>query len=203
MLRTNLSTRPFYNERAVHFGLAVAAALVLGLTVVNVFTLVRLSAHNTELSSGINRDRSEAERLTREATAIRRGINQEELQLVVNAAREANTLIDRRTFSWTAFFNHIEATIPPDVMLRSVRPSIDDAVARVTMVVVARRYQDADTFQKNIEATGAFSALVARMQTETTEGLQEVTIDATYTPVAATPPEAPAATAKGPQAVAR
>ena len=32
MLRTNLSTRPFYNERAVHLLLALAAVIVLALT---------------------------------------------------------------------------------------------------------------------------------------------------------------------------
>jgi hypothetical protein len=135
--------------------------------------------------------------LTGEATSIRRGINQDELQLVVNAAREANTLIDRRTFSWTAFFNHIEATMPADVMLRSVRPTVDEAGTRVSMVVLARRYQDAEEFMKNLEETGAFGDLVARQQVETDEGLQQVTVDAVYTPVAdagrppaAAPPDA-------------
>lgn len=191
MLRTNLSTRPFYNERAVHFALVLAAALVAGVTLVNLATLVRLSRHNTELSSGINRDRAEADRLTQEAATIRRGINQNELQLVVNAAREANTLIDRRTFSWTAFFNHLESTMPADVMLRSVRPTIDDGVTRVSLVVLARRYQDADEFQKSLEATGAFDQLVVRQQVETDEGLQQVTIEAVYTPVAQQQESAP------------
>ena len=35
MLQTNLSTRPFYNVRAVQVALAAAAALVLGLTLYN------------------------------------------------------------------------------------------------------------------------------------------------------------------------
>jgi hypothetical protein len=186
MLRSNLSTRPFYNERAVHFALALAAALVLGVTLVNAVTLVRLSRHNTQLSAGISQDRSEADRLTREATNIRRGVDQNELQLVVNAAREANTLIDRRTFSWTAFFNHIEATMPADVMLRSVRPTVDEGMTRISMVVLARRVVDAEEFLKNLEATGAFDQQIVRQQIETDEGLQQVTIDAVYTPVVET-----------------
>ena len=43
MLRTNLSTRPFYNERAVPLALAVVAVLVLAATVFNVTRLVALS----------------------------------------------------------------------------------------------------------------------------------------------------------------
>ena len=51
MLRTNLSTRPFYNERAVHLVLGLVALVVLALTVVNLVSVVRLSRQNTVLSA--------------------------------------------------------------------------------------------------------------------------------------------------------
>ena len=43
MIRTNLSTRPFYNERAVHAWLFLVAALVLFATVFNVTRVLRYS----------------------------------------------------------------------------------------------------------------------------------------------------------------
>ena len=204
MLRTNLSTRPFYNERAVHFALAVAAVIVLLLTAITVYEMVKLSRQNTELSSRINRDRSEAERLTREAQRIRRGINQNELQVVVAAAREANSLIDQRTFSWTAFFNHIEDTMPPDVMLSGVQPAAGDEGIRVNMTVLARRPVDVDEFMEKLEATGAFENVLNRIEEETENGLTRMVVEALYVPVIDEPelpqPEkkpAPAGTAKG------
>ena len=60
MLRTNLSTRPFYNERAVHAAIGAAALVVLALTVVNVSRIVTLSRQNTEFSRHVDRDRAEA-----------------------------------------------------------------------------------------------------------------------------------------------
>jgi len=51
MLRANLSTRPFYNERLVHIVLAVIAGLVLGVTVLNVVQVIKLSTANTSLSA--------------------------------------------------------------------------------------------------------------------------------------------------------
>lgn len=204
MLRTNLSTRPFYNERAVHFALGVAAVIVLLLTAITVYEMVKLSRQNTELSSRINRDRSEAERLTREAQRIRRGINQNELQVVVAAAREANSLIDQRTFSWTAFFNHIEDTMPPDVMLSGVQPAAGDEGIRVNMTVLARRPVDVDEFMEKLEATGAFENVLNRIEEETENGLTRMVVEALYVPVIDEPeppqPEkkpAPAGTAKG------
>jgi Tfp pilus assembly protein PilN len=195
VLRTNLSTRPFYNERAVHVALAVVAILVLAATVFNVTRVVSLSRQSTELATRASRDQAEADRLAREAAAVRRAIDKDELELVAYAAREANGLIDYRTFSWTAFFNHIEATLPPDVMLVSVRPSVDDEQTRVTMTVLSRRTEDIDEFVERLEATGAFEDVIPAQADATNEGLQRAVIESVYTgvgaepePVAAAPP---------------
>jgi hypothetical protein len=50
MLRTNLSTRPFYNIRAVRLALAAAAAIVTAITIFNVVQSIALSAREGELS---------------------------------------------------------------------------------------------------------------------------------------------------------
>lgn len=189
MLRTNLSTRPFYNERGVHLLLALAAVVVGGLTLVNVVKVLQLSRQNTELSTSVNRDRAEADRLTRDAARIRRGINPEELQLVVNSAREANVLIDRRTFSWTALFNRIEETLPPDVMLTSVQPIVDDNGTKLAMTVLARRTVDVDEFMEKLEATGAFEQVLQRQDEDVEGGLIRAIIDTYYVPEAAEPSE--------------
>jgi hypothetical protein len=197
VIRTNLSTRPFYNERAVHLALGALGAIVLALTLVNLYQIVQLSRQNTELSSRINRDRSEADRLRREATRIRRGINQDELQVVVAAAREANTIIDQRTFSWTRFFNVIEANMPPDVMLRAVQPSVQVDGTRVSMVVLGRRVEDVDEFIEKLEAAGAFEGLLAS-QMEEADGLMRAVVEGWYVPVVDAPEKGPApAQAKG------
>ena len=182
MLRTNLSTRPFYNERAIHFVIAIIAALVLALTLLNAQKLIRLSKHNTDLSSRIGSERSEAERLTREATRIRHGIDPKELALVAAEAREANTLIDRRTFSWTDFFNQIEKTLPPDVMLTAVRPTITQSGTQVSMVALARNAEDFDEFMEKLEATGSFENVQPRQQDQTDDGLHRLVIETSYVP---------------------
>ena len=43
MLRTNLATRPFYNERLAHIVLGVGFALVVALTAYNVTRIIGLS----------------------------------------------------------------------------------------------------------------------------------------------------------------
>ena len=208
MLRANLATRPFYNERAVHVLIAAAAAIVLALTAVNLIRIVNLSRHNTELSSRVNAQRVEAQRLTSEAARIRRTINKDELELVVNAAQEANTLIDQRTFSWTEFFNLIESTLPPDVMLSAVRPSFKEGLTHVNMLVLGRRAEDIDEFMEKLEATGSFEEIVPSSSDPTDAGLKRAVIDSVYVAhrpeepaPAATTPTAPPARVPGPPGV--
>lgn len=183
MLRTNLSTRPFYNERAAHVAIGAAAAVVLAVTLVNVVQVVRLSKRNTELTSRTRSEQAEVRRLTAEAGRIRGSIDKEELALIVGAAEEANALIDQRTFSWTAFFNRIEATLPPDVMLTSVRPSVKDGLTHVEIGVLGKRAEGIDEFMEKLEATGAFQDIVPATQDRTEEGLYRVMIQSVYVSV--------------------
>jgi Tfp pilus assembly protein PilN len=180
MLRANLSTRPFYNERAVQLLLVLAGVIVAALTIFNVSRILSLSNQNTDLSSRVSSDRAEAQRLRSEAAAIRRGINQAELKTIVTAAQEANMLIDQRTFSWTEFFNHIEETLPADVMLTEVKPSFQEDQTIISMGVLARRPEDVNDFIEKLEATRAFEQVLPKLRDETEERLIRVLITAVY-----------------------
>ncbi len=180
MLRSNLSTRPFYNERGVHWGLAVAALVVAAVTVFNARDLVTLSARNTALAAGIARDETAARDLAREADTIRQSLDRAELEAVTQAAREANDLIDQRIFSWTAFFNVIETTLPPDVMLTSVRPRIQQGVVTITINVVGRQTEDLDLFMSALEETGAFADLLPRQEEIGDDGMHRAVLTGRY-----------------------
>jgi Tfp pilus assembly protein PilN len=194
MLRSNLSTRPFYNERVVHLVLGLVALIVLILTVLNVVTVVQLSRQNTTLAARIRDDRTAADDFARRARQIRSGIDKRELSLVVAAASEANMLIDSRTFSWTEFFNQIEATLPPDVMLASVRPTVSERGTEISMIVRAKRGPDVDEFMEKLEATGAFENILPLQQGAKEDGTVEASLTAKYVPNAddAVPPAPPA-----------
>ena len=65
MLRGNLSTRPFYNERAVQFGLTIVAVVLSAVTAFTVWQLWALTAQQRELGAAealdaYRKDRSDA-----------------------------------------------------------------------------------------------------------------------------------------------
>ena len=67
MLRTNLATRPFYNERLVHWLLGAAALLVVLFTAFNVSEFLRLSGRQGGLEADIARDEATARTMTARA----------------------------------------------------------------------------------------------------------------------------------------
>ena len=71
MIRTNLATRPFYNERAVRLVLLAVAALGLAATAFNVTQVVQLSRRDTQLLTQASRDESQARDVSRGAVQMR------------------------------------------------------------------------------------------------------------------------------------
>ncbi len=188
MLRTNLSTHPFYNVRAVQAILAVVAAVILGVSAFNVIEILRLSGAQRTLGAKAAGAEAEAARLRGVAAAIRAQINPAELSTVSNQAREANAIIDRRAFSWTDLFAQFERTLPPDVRIMSVQPLLDtDGVFSVTIAVQARRVEDLDAFLEALESKSTFRNVLARQEETNTEGLIEAVVEGVYVTATPTP----------------
>ena len=187
MLRTNLSTRPFYNVRAVHAALAAVAAIVLIFTLFNVVQIVRLGLSQRTLGASAAEAEQESARLRSEAARIRAQINPQELQVVASAAREANRIIDQRAFSWTELFAQFEATLPPDVRITAVQPRLEDAAFIVGVGVEARRAEDLDAFVEALENGGTFRNVLAVKEQTNEDGLIEAIIEGSYVPPAREP----------------
>ena len=184
MIRTNLSTKPFYNVRAVQVAIGALAVLVLAITLFNVIEIVRLIAAQQTL--GVNADEAEREaaRLRGEAARIRGQINPKELQTVASAAREANQLIDQRAFSWTELFAQFEMTLPEDVRITAMQPRVDNRMFIVAVAVEARRPEDIDAFIQALEMTGMFQNVLATETQANEDGLLEAIIEGQYQPPA-------------------
>ncbi|HEX4567685.1 MAG TPA: hypothetical protein VH138_13695, partial [Vicinamibacterales bacterium] len=156
MLKTNLSTRPFYNERAVHAIAGVIAVIVVAVAAWQAVRIVKLSRYKTELNTAIQKHRSETDVRERDAAKIRAGLDQKQLALVAAQAKEANQLIEQRTFSWTELFNVLEATLPDDVMLVAVRPEFKDNITQINLDLQGKSSEDIQAFWDRLEKTGAF-----------------------------------------------
>ena len=154
---------------------------MLAVTAWQVSRVVSLSRHKTELNTAIKHDKSQIEYLTKEAAQVRSGLDQKELATVAAAAKEANRLIEQRTFSWTALFNQLETTLPEDVMLAAVHPEFTDGATLVNLDVQGRRSDDIDAFWDRLDKTGAFRDIQWSAVTVSEEGLHRIQMRAGYT----------------------
>lgn len=207
MVRVNLATRPFYNERLVGFIIAAVGVIAIGVAAFSVQQIVSLSSKRTELRSRIEQADAATNRANIQAAEIRKSIDPRKLRGLAGNAALANRLIDERTFSWTVFFSLIGKTLPDDVRIDSVAPSIDakDGVI-VLMTVVSKRTDDLAQFIERLQATGAFYDVFPQQEDATDDGNRRTTVIAHYlapkepapaTDAAAKAPAAPATKAGG------
>jgi len=183
LLKTNLATRPFYNERAVHFWLLVVLAIVVAATAFNVSRVLRYSHSDTQLATQAARDEARAADLRQQAARLRGTVDPKQVEYASTEAKQANDLIDRRTFSWTELLNRFETTLPDEVRITALRPKVDrDGRILLTINVTARGVDDVKEFMENLEKTGAFGTVLASEEHFDEQGQLESTLEAPYTP---------------------
>lgn len=183
MIRNNLSTRPFYNERAVRLWVVILAFVVAAATVFNVVRIAQYSGSNTELAQQAVNDERRAGELRNLAAQLRGSVDAHQIEAASLEARQANELIDRRTFSWTELFNRFEATLPPEVRVTAWRSQVDkEHRIQLTLTVLAREVDDVNEFMENLEATGAFTRLLSRQERPNEENQIESVLETIYTP---------------------
>jgi hypothetical protein len=198
MLRTNVSTRPFYNERAVRSGLAALALIAIGLTLFNAFEIVQLQGQSRDARQTIAQNDAQSRELRDKAAVIRRSIDRTRLAVVQTAAREANSLIDRRTFSWTELLNIFQSTLPADVRISGVSPKTDAEGRRLVEIsVFSRRVEDLEAFMAALEKTGTFSGVLSRADQPDESGTLQSELQGYYTPMAAAASGPPASSESG------
>lgn len=189
MLRTNLASRPFYNERAVRVALGVLVVAIVALTLFNVSRLATLRASSTRLAAQSASSEARARELRAGAAKIQQALQKDAESVVQTQARQANDLIARRAFSWTELFNRFEATLPPDVRILAVQPQTgSDHRLVVAITTLSKQVEDLDTFIERLEGTGAFQSTLSRQEELQEDGSVRSVVQGYYGAAAIAPP---------------
>ena len=170
----NLATRPFYNERAVHLVVAALGLAIVAILALEVVRFVALSRAHGELTLAAETAEGEAAAVSTRTARLEREMPPDATATLLVAAEEVNRLIEQRLFSWTAFFNVIEQTLPAGVMLTAVRPDADEDGTSVDLAVIGRTVADIEQFIRRLEETGVFADVLARQGELNEEGMYRV-----------------------------
>jgi Tfp pilus assembly protein PilN len=184
MLTTNLSTRPFYNERAVRAGLIGLLVLMSALTIFSAVSAYSLRSREQSLSAAATQALAEADRLRTETRVMTAQINPKELAAVSAASTEANAVIAQRTFSWTVLLSELERTLPEDVRITAVQPRVEKGRTLVLLDVEAMSADHLAAFMEALEKHGAFRQVLPKSETQDEDNVIDAVLEAVYEPPA-------------------
>jgi len=186
----NLATQPFRNERLSVLALAVAGLAVLALTVQHALLFRELLPGRTSAT------RSEASALEAESARLRAEARAARTSRAEPAGLAEwgliKDLVDRRAFSWTLLFAHLESVLPDGVHLTSIGPSVRKGELLLDVLAVARTPEDAREFVRRLEGREEFDDVYLREEGDR----GEVRFTMKYRPSLSRTPPAPAPAAQ-------
>jgi type IV pilus assembly protein PilN len=124
-IQINLSTQPFRRDRPMLVASAALAVLLVGLLAV----LIALEYLERDRMSDTHREiaklESEVRRLNAEQAKLDRVLRQPENAEVLERSLFLNALLYRKGISWTRIFEDLEKTLPHNVRVISIRPTVN------------------------------------------------------------------------------
>jgi Tfp pilus assembly protein PilN len=179
----NLASQPFRRDRAM----IVASLAVCVLLVVSLGLLSHLAIQDNTQMGDVRREVASLKKQVQDVSAqqakLDAVIRQPQNETVLEQAAFINALLLRKGISWNQIFHDLEKTLPYNVKLITIRPTVDDQ-GRVTLAAIlasengSGAYDALSAFQAN--PTFGFVQLNEITPPTQTEPLFRVTISVTY-----------------------
>ncbi|MGH9489895.1 MAG: hypothetical protein ACRD17_05250 [Terriglobales bacterium] len=96
--------------------------------------------------------------LRRQRVALTGQLSQPGAHATIEQAQYLNQLIDQKAVSWTRLFERLEALLPAQVQLLSIRPAEQEGRTALEMIVAAPSVSDALPFIRQLEEAPDFAA---------------------------------------------
>ena len=173
-MQLNFARFPFRNERLPRLVYGLLTLIVVGGTAVHAVSLTRhLLKEREELDLTAQKMQEEIATLDRELAAAR-------TQLAAPSGRSergnlAQTgqpgqqgervrflagILRQRGFSWTGFFNELEAITPENIRIKSIAPKEEEGEITVRLSVVGRSIEDVLEMVRRLEESRLFASVM-------------------------------------------
>jgi Tfp pilus assembly protein PilN len=123
-LTINLASRPFRNNTVLAAVLGGATGVIALATALNLCVFFTYGHSYERVQHEEARERTRLQTLASDEGRLTREIETRDFQRAYNRGRLAQDIILKRAFSWTLLFNKLETVVPPEVMMRAIRPNI-------------------------------------------------------------------------------
>jgi hypothetical protein len=154
----NLSSEPFRRDRPLLVALGAGAVLLAATLGVLIFVVVNGHGRMQETSVAVDRTQAELRAITTQQSQVDQVLRQPANAEVLELNLLLNTLIERKSISWTRIFADLEAVKPYNVKFIQVRlPQINSRNAvTLDMMVGAQEVLPVITLLKAVETSPLF-----------------------------------------------
>jgi type IV pilus assembly protein PilN len=121
----NLASQPFRRDRPLVVGAVVTGVALVGLLALLISLAAMDRAELRDSRAAIARLQSQLRTLSAEQAKLDAALRRPENAEVLESSVFLNTLLYRKGISWTRIFADLEKTLPHNVRIISVRPSVN------------------------------------------------------------------------------
>jgi len=179
----NLASQPFRRDRAM----VVASTLVCLLLAASLGVEITLARQDNRQLADVRHEvamlKQRVDAAAGQQTQLSTVIHKPQNETVLERSVFINTLLRRKGISWNKIFSDLEETIPYNVKLVRIRPTVDDqGYVTLDMVVAAESNGPAVNALKAFEENPKFGAVEWKTITppSQTEPLFRLALDVTY-----------------------
>jgi hypothetical protein len=180
IIRSNLASAPIKN-----YSLFLLGCLFLGLLVIGFTILLSLSdsySKSVKLKESIGNQQRQLQDLEIRSTDLKTRIAKIKTPQFVAETEFMNHAIKRRTFSWTALFDHFEEVLPPSVKMISIVPSVSEENIAVNLEMAGRSLADMLELVRLLERDPQFGQVVLKGERAGEDDLILFSITLNYIP---------------------
>ena len=183
IIRSNLASVPIKNYSLFLLASFVLAILVVGFTLWNLINLKNSYSQTAELKRNITNQQTLLRDLETKQKALQEKITRIKTPQFLAETDFMNNAIKRRTFSWTALFDHFEEMLPPTVRMVSISPLVTDTGIAINVEMSAQSLTDMLELVRVMERDPAFSQVVLKGENTGTDEQILFLVSLNYAPL--------------------
>ena len=161
----NLALQPYENMRPLYLAVGMAAAVLVGLASLVLWKDWQNRDETRLVTEQIRLLQRESAALQEKQQELERWLQMPEVQQIRDRAAFLNSLILRKSLSWTQIFMELEKILPAQARITAIRPSMNQLQqAELSLTVAAVEMGPLVAFLKNLESSSRFGSPVVDAQ---------------------------------------
>ena len=166
IIRNNLASVPLRNYSLYFLGCISLVVLGVLFTIWNVTAYTAALAETGNLQERISQQGERRDQLQQQASGLQQKINRIKTPEFVKKTEFINNAIKRRIFSWTTLLDQLEGSLPEEVKMVSVSPSITNQKVSLDVEVAGKSLSDVTKLILTLENSPSFSDVSFRGESE-------------------------------------